>query len=101
VIIRRNRLDLINNTSYQNEIKNLSIVKDPQEWFYELSKEQSDFYEKIISVFSDTIGERRFTGAIYKPAHYENLMIKITIKTNKKILNLLLKQIFTILFVDY
>lgn len=71
VIIRRNRLDLINNTSYQNEIKNLSIVKDPQEWFYELSKEQSDFYEKIISVFSDTIGERRFTGAIYKPAHYE------------------------------
>ncbi|MGB4095927.1 MAG: helicase-related protein [Bacteroidales bacterium] len=71
VIIRRNRLDLINNTFYQNELKSLSVVKDPQEWFYELSKDQLNFYENVIKYFSDFEGERRFTGAVYKPAHYE------------------------------
>jgi superfamily II DNA or RNA helicase len=75
VMIRRNRLDLINNPYYQDEISNLSKVRDPEEWFYRLTKEQSEFYEKTIDYFSelpedDTDHKTRFTGAIYKPAYY-------------------------------
>ena len=94
MIIRRNRLDLINNTSYQNEIKNLSIVKDPQEWFYELSKEQSDFYEKLL-VYSQILLENVDLLGLFISLHImKNLMIKITIKTNKKILNLLQANLY-------
>ena len=84
VIIRRNRLDLINNTFYQNELKSLSVVKDPQEWFYKLSKDQSNFYENVIKYFSDFEGERRFTGAIYKPAHYEKDYDKVSEKNRQE-----------------
>lgn len=84
VIIRRNRLDLINNTFYQNELKSLSVVKDPQEWFYKLSKDQSNFYENVIKYFSDFEGERRFTGAIYKPAHYEKDYDKVSDKNRQE-----------------
>ena len=46
VIIRRNRLDLQNNPYYKNEVKDLSKVEPPIEWFFELTKEQSVFYDK-------------------------------------------------------
>ncbi len=69
VIIRRNRLDLKNDFEYKKEIQNLSEVKDPKELFFELSKEQSDFYDRIITNYFSENGE--FKGAIYKPFEYE------------------------------
>ena len=72
VTIRRNRLDLQNNPFYKNEVLELSKVADPIEWFFELSKEQSDFYTEIIkSYFGDPDEAGRFKGAIYRPFEYE------------------------------
>lgn len=72
VTIRRNRLDLQNNPVYKNEVKNLSKVDDPKEWFFELSKEQSEFYSEIIEeYFGDPNDGGRFKGAIYRPFEYE------------------------------
>ena len=72
VTIRRNRLDLTNNPLYKNEVKELSSVADPIEWFFELSREQSAFYSKIIeSYFGNSDEGGRFRGAIYRPFEYE------------------------------
>jgi len=71
VTIRRNRLDLKNNPRYQNEVKNLSRVADPQEWFFKLAKEQSEFYDRIISYFASPDEGGLFKGAIYRPFDYE------------------------------
>ncbi len=72
VTIRRNRLDLLNNPHYKDEMKNLSKVKDPEEWFFELTKEQSEFYDMVIKYyFADPDEGGQFRGAIYKPAEYE------------------------------
>src|SRR3990170_76678 len=72
VTIRRNRLDLQNNPYYKDEVKNLSKVANPKEWFFELTKAQSDFYDKIISVyFGDPEEGGQFKGAIYRPFEYE------------------------------
>jgi len=71
VIIRRNRLDLKTDHEYKNEIKTLSVIKDPEEIFYELTKEQSEFYDRIIKNYFCEDG--RFTGAIYKPSEYESI----------------------------
>lgn len=72
VTIRRNRLDLEKNPYYKNEVKNLSKVADPIEWFYELTPEQSAFYDKIIQdYFGDSNNGRKFHGAIYRPFEYE------------------------------
>lgn len=72
VTIRRNRLDLQNNPFYKNEVKNLSKVADPKEWFFELTKDQSLFYDKVIEeYFGDPDGGGQFKGAIYRPFEYE------------------------------
>ncbi len=71
VVIRRNRLDLKTDFEYKKEIENLSEVKDPEEQFYELTKDQSDFYSRIIENYFSEDGQ--FKGAIYKPFEYENL----------------------------
>ena len=72
VTIRRNRLDLQNNPNYKDEVKDLSKVKDPKEWFFELTKEQSAFYDKVISdYFGDPEEDGQFKGAIYRPFEYE------------------------------
>lgn len=72
VTIRRNRLDLLNNPFYKDEVGNLSKTADPKEWFFELSKEQSAFYDKIItSYFGDPDEGGQFKGAIYRPFEYE------------------------------
>ncbi len=72
ITIRRNRLDLIKNPYYQNEVNELSVVKDPIEWFYELTPEQSVFYDEIINYYFASPDEGgRFTGAIYRPFEYE------------------------------
>jgi superfamily II DNA or RNA helicase/HKD family nuclease len=72
VTIRRNRLDLTNNPFYQKEVNDLSKVTDPQEWYYSLNKEQSEFYNQIIGdYFGDPDDGGRFKGAIYRPFEYE------------------------------
>lgn len=72
VTIRRNRLDLANNPFYKEEVNQLSKVADPKEWFFELTKEQSDFYDMIIKeYFGDPEDGGVFMGAIYRPFEYE------------------------------
>lgn len=72
VTIRRNRLDLQSNPLYRDEIKNLSKVQDPKEWFFKLTKEQSVFYDKIIKVYFGAADDNgMFKGAIYRPFEYE------------------------------
>jgi len=72
IIIRRNRLDLQNNPFYKDEVKNLSKAQDPEEWFFELSEKQSEFYDKIINTyFGDPDNGGQFKGAIYRPFEYE------------------------------
>ncbi|MEO0238047.1 MAG: helicase-related protein [candidate division WOR-3 bacterium] len=72
VVIRRNRLDLQHNPLYKDEIKHLSKVADPREWFYELTKEQSEFYDSIVQYyFADPDDGGKFKGAIYRPFEYE------------------------------
>ncbi|MDP8203116.1 MAG: helicase-related protein, partial [Candidatus Tenebribacter mawsonii] len=70
IIIRRNRLDLREDFEYKKEVQNLSEIKDPEEIFYELSKEQSEFYNKIIKDYFSEDGI--FSGAIYRPFVYEH-----------------------------
>ena len=69
VLIRRNRIDLQKDHEYKKEIKNLSKVKDPEELLYELTSEQSIFYDRVIQDYFSEDGE--FNGAIYKPFNYE------------------------------
>jgi len=69
VVIRRNRLDLKRDPVYSREVTALSEVADPIELFYELTREQSTFYDRVIK---DYFGENgRFKGAIYQPFAYE------------------------------
>ena len=78
VTIRRNRLDLLNHPEYKKEIQNLSKVADPQEWFFELTKEQSEFYDEIIKkYFANPEEGGLFKGAIYRPFEYETEKDKI------------------------
>jgi len=79
VTIRRNRLDLELNPYYKKEAKNLSKIADrPEEWFFELTKEQSDFYDDVIKLyFADPDEGGRFRGAIYRPFEYETEREKI------------------------
>jgi len=78
VVIRRNRLDLKENPNYKSEISQLSEVADPIEWFYELNKEQSNFYDEVIKdYFANRDEGGKFIGAIYKPFEYEKDKNKI------------------------
>ncbi|MGI5872497.1 MAG: helicase-related protein [Bacillota bacterium] len=70
IIIRRNRLDLKNDPVYAQELTALSDVADPIELFYELTPEQSNFYDRVINEYFGENG--RFRGAIYQPYAYEN-----------------------------
>ncbi|HOD18565.1 MAG TPA: helicase-related protein [Candidatus Cloacimonadota bacterium] len=74
VTIRRNRLDLINDPDYKEEVKNLSQVADPQDWYYELSDKQSKFYDNVIEKYftNDPNIKDRFKGPVYKPYKYES-----------------------------
>lgn len=72
VTIRRNRLDLQNNKKYQSEVKELSKLQNPQEWYYNLTPEQSKFYDEVLEkYFNNPKDGGLFTGAIYKPYLYE------------------------------
>lgn len=78
VTIRRNRLDLLNDPDYSEEVNELSTIADPQEWFYELTTEQSEFYDRVIgSYFSyNPDSEDSFRGPIYIPYRYEQQIDK-------------------------
>ena len=71
VIIRRNRLDL----KYYKEKISLSTIKDPEEWFFELTPAQSTFYDEVIKTFIPFELSMKtdgcFTGAMYCPVRYE------------------------------
>ncbi|MCX7879008.1 MAG: SNF2-related protein, partial [Ignavibacteria bacterium] len=72
ITVRRNRLDLLKNPNYKKEVEELSVVNDPIEWFYELTPEQSEFYNEIITkYFEDPDEGGKFLGAIYRPFQYE------------------------------
>ena len=69
IMIRRNRLDLKKDPIYQTEMTELSETHDPQELFFDLSPEQSRFYDGVINEYFGEEG--RFKGAIYQPFMYE------------------------------
>ena len=69
VVIRRNRIDLQKDPKYSEEAIDLPEVKDPREILFTLSKEQSEFYDRVINEYFGEDG--RFTGAIYRPYEYE------------------------------
>lgn len=69
VVIRRNRLDLMTDYQYSAEVGELSTVQDPEELFYELTPEQSAFYDRIVGEYFSETGI--FRGAIYQPFQYE------------------------------
>jgi len=68
VIIRRNRIDLKENPRYKEEVGQMSVVRDPIGKFYELTKEQSEFYDRVINDYFGEVGQ--FIGAIYTPYFY-------------------------------
>jgi superfamily II DNA or RNA helicase len=70
IVIRRNRLDLKRDPVYAQELTALSEVADPIELFYELTPEQSAFYDRVIKEYFGEDG--LFRGAIYQPYAYEN-----------------------------
>lgn len=72
VVIRRNRLDLLQDYEYSKEVGELSKVNDPMEGFYYLNKEQDEFYEKIIKKYFAEKGV--FSGAIYQPFIYQKIV---------------------------
>jgi superfamily II DNA or RNA helicase/HKD family nuclease len=73
VTIRRNRLDLLNDPDYSEEVNELSTIADPQEWFYELTPEQSEFYDRVIGTYFtyNPDSDDSFRGPIYMPYRYE------------------------------
>jgi len=70
IVIRRNRLDLKQDPVYAGEVNQLSDVADPVELFYELTPEQSKFYDQVIHDYFGESGQ--FRGAIYQPYAYEH-----------------------------
>lgn len=68
IIIRRNRLDLKHDPMYSQEITELSEVADPIELFFELTSEQSVFYDRVIHEYFGEDGLSH--GAIYQPYVY-------------------------------
>lgn len=72
VVIRRNRIDLKEDYSYSKEIGELPVVESPEEMFYYLTKRQSVFYDRIVEKYFSEEG--LFTGAIYQPARYEQII---------------------------
>ena len=91
VTIRRNRLDLEGHPYYKEEVTQISKCADPIEWLYGLTKEQSEFYDRIIEDYFgelDSNGKsngRRFKGAIYRPFEYkEGKKEKLDEKSNRQ-----------------
>ncbi|MDQ0288165.1 helicase-related protein [Oligosphaera ethanolica] len=69
IIIRRNRIDLRNDPDYRNEVSELSDMQPPAEQYFELTPEQSRFYDDIIGTYFGEGGS--FRGCLYQPFLYE------------------------------
>ena len=74
VLIRRNRIDLQTHDQYSKEMLNLPTVQDPQEIYFELTSEQNEFYDEILSIFdsSTDVNSNSFIGASYRPYKYKS-----------------------------
>ncbi len=83
VVIRRNRLDLLNNPLYREEIQELPKLKDPIEKFYELNAEQSKFYDRVLTEYFDK-EDGKFYGAIYTPYIYEKGLAQKDLEEEKE-----------------
>lgn len=69
VVIRRNRIDLLEDEEYREEIADkITLPENPQEQFFELLPEQSEFYDRVVGKYFGEGGE--FVGAIYQPIVY-------------------------------
>ncbi len=68
VTVRRNRLDLVKDPRYRKHLPEFSRLEDPKPLFYELSPEQSAFYDQVVDEWFGPEGA--FKGAIYQPALY-------------------------------
>lgn len=72
VLIRRNRLDILKNPDYADQVAEFPVVGDPQEWFFELTKDQSAFYDSVIQkIFADPSDGGVFEGAVYQPQRFQ------------------------------
>ncbi|MCX7909361.1 MAG: helicase-related protein [Ignavibacteria bacterium] len=67
VTIRRNRLDL----EYYGDTVDFPIVNDPMEVFFELTTEQSSYYDQVINTFMSREEGGKYSGAIYYPERYK------------------------------
>ncbi|MEO0259001.1 MAG: helicase-related protein [candidate division WOR-3 bacterium] len=90
ITIRRNRLDL----KYYGEKINTPEVKDPQGVFFELTKEQSKFYDWVIESFLPYHENGRFTGAIYFPARYERVQEEISEESEESFMRLYQENLY-------
>lgn len=80
ITIRRNRIDLEKNPDYKEEVGELSKIADPQnnedktDWYYELDKDQMEFYNRVINEYFKSFEDGgKFYGAIYRPFEYERI----------------------------
>ncbi|MEN3014670.1 MAG: helicase-related protein [bacterium] len=76
VVIRRNRLDL---RYYQQDI-DLPEVEDPIKEFFELSPDQSRFYDEVIESFDVGWEKGKFKGAAYLPILYEKGLLSSSLE---------------------
>jgi superfamily II DNA or RNA helicase len=67
VTVRRNRKDLLEDPRYRKEAPPFPEVKDPEPLWYELSTEQSKFYDWVLEEFGP---DGSFRGAAYQPELY-------------------------------
>lgn len=68
--IRRNRLDLLHNEVYKQEVGDkIPVQEPPLEQFFQLTKLQSSFYDAILTQYFAG-NEQEFKGAMYHPQTY-------------------------------
>ena len=85
VIIRRNRIDLRHDADYREEVTDLSEMADPVEQFFELTGEQSAFYDRVMNEYFGEEG--RFKGAIYRPFFYEQKVdAEVDLESNRELM---------------
>jgi hypothetical protein len=56
-----------------DEVNDLPRVDDPKECYFQLTKEQSEFYDRVIGSYFTNNPDitDKFKGPIYKPYKYE------------------------------
>ncbi|ADH65433.1 helicase domain protein (plasmid) [Allomeiothermus silvanus DSM 9946] len=69
VTVRRNRLDLEKDPRYREHLPAFSRLEDPKPLFYELTPDQSAFYDQVVEEWFGPEGA--FRGSIYQPALYQ------------------------------